>query len=123
MNRRNFLTSILGMAAGLTLDPERLLWRPGKLISIPTLRPPSLGEKLLAFDLHKFGYLTSEQLYRIVLPPPRNYYQTPVAHPKGSLVGSGASDRSGRVTPSAPQDSISRPRNPNGKRGGGQPGS
>jgi hypothetical protein len=32
MNRRGFLS----MLAGATLDPERLLWRPGaKLISIP----------------------------------------------------------------------------------------
>ena len=33
MNRRGFLGAIAG---GLVLDPERLLWRPGrKLISIP----------------------------------------------------------------------------------------
>lgn len=33
MNRRSFLATL---AAGLTLDPERLLWRPGaKMISIP----------------------------------------------------------------------------------------
>lgn len=33
MNRRNFIATL---AAGLALDPERLLWRPGaKLISIP----------------------------------------------------------------------------------------
>jgi hypothetical protein len=36
MNRRGFLGALL---AGATLDPERLLWRPGaKLISIPS--PP-----------------------------------------------------------------------------------
>jgi hypothetical protein len=35
MNRRGFL----GMLAGATLDPERLLWVPGrKLISIPRQR-------------------------------------------------------------------------------------
>jgi hypothetical protein len=33
MNRRGFLAALIG---GATLDPERLLWRPGaKLISIP----------------------------------------------------------------------------------------
>lgn len=34
MNRRNFLATLL---SGLTLDPEKALWVPGKkLISIPT---------------------------------------------------------------------------------------
>ena len=37
MNRRGFLGLL---SAALTLDPERLLWRPGaKLISIPQPRP------------------------------------------------------------------------------------
>ena len=36
MNRRGFLSALLGTGAAMTLDPERLLWRPGaKLISIP----------------------------------------------------------------------------------------
>jgi len=39
MNRRGFLSGLAAIAAGATLDPERLLWRPGaKLISIPA--PP-----------------------------------------------------------------------------------
>lgn len=38
MNRRNFLATLAGT---LTLDPERLLWRPGvKLISIPKAAIP-----------------------------------------------------------------------------------
>lgn len=32
MNRRGFLAALAGAAV---LDPERLLWTPGKLISIP----------------------------------------------------------------------------------------
>jgi hypothetical protein len=36
MNRRAFFSSLAAIAAGAVLDPERLLWRPGrKLISIP----------------------------------------------------------------------------------------
>jgi len=36
MNRRGFLTAIAAAVAGSTIDPERLLWVPGrKLISIP----------------------------------------------------------------------------------------
>lgn len=39
MNRRNFLGSLTAIAGTLTLDPERLLWRPGeKKIFIPA--PP-----------------------------------------------------------------------------------
>jgi hypothetical protein len=37
MNRRGFITTLL---AGAVLDPERLLWTPGKkLISIPQALP------------------------------------------------------------------------------------
>lgn len=36
MNRRGFFGLLAGAIAGATLDPERLLWVPGrKLISIP----------------------------------------------------------------------------------------
>ncbi len=36
MNRRGFLSMLGGTAAAMTLDPEKLHWRPGaKLISIP----------------------------------------------------------------------------------------
>ncbi len=36
MNRRHFITSLLGGAAALAFDPERLLWLPGaKRIFIP----------------------------------------------------------------------------------------
>jgi len=37
MNRRGFLAMLGGTAAAATLDPERLLWVPGrKTISIPS---------------------------------------------------------------------------------------
>ncbi len=29
MNRRGFISSLMGAAAGFALDPERLLWVPG----------------------------------------------------------------------------------------------
>ncbi len=42
-NRRNFL-QLLGLgAAGLVLDPEKLLWIPGqKTIFLPAIKPVSL---------------------------------------------------------------------------------
>ena len=40
MNRRQLLGTLLGAAAGLVLDPERLLWIPGqRKIFIPPLAP------------------------------------------------------------------------------------
>ena len=37
MNRRGFMSAFTGLAAGMALDPERLLWVPGaKTISIPS---------------------------------------------------------------------------------------
>ncbi len=37
MNRRQMLGYLAAAVAGSTLDPERLLWRPGaKLISVPS---------------------------------------------------------------------------------------
>lgn len=59
MNRRNFISALLGAA---TLDPERLLWVPGqKLISIP--KPFCVEvEHVAIFDLprdiiqHRFCY-------------------------------------------------------------------
>lgn len=41
MNRRGFFGALAAIAAAATLDPERLLWVPGKkLISIPAPAPP-----------------------------------------------------------------------------------
>lgn len=40
MNRRAFLATLTAAAAGLALDPEQLLWRPGaKTIFLPSARP------------------------------------------------------------------------------------
>jgi hypothetical protein len=40
MNRRGFLSALIGTGLSAAIDPERLLWEPGKkLISIP---PPKL---------------------------------------------------------------------------------
>jgi hypothetical protein len=49
MNRRGFFGAIAGIVAGATLDPERLLWRPGaKLISIPAPTNQLLTVELLS---------------------------------------------------------------------------
>lgn len=41
MRRRGFLGLLGSALAGATLDPERLLWRPGaKLISVPRIVTP-----------------------------------------------------------------------------------
>lgn len=48
MNRRSFLAAL----AGATLDPERLLWRPGqRLISIPTPQ----AKDAFAYLAHAWG--------------------------------------------------------------------
>lgn len=66
MNRRAFLSSLAAITAGATLDPERLLWRPGKLISIP--RPHKTYHLMRNFDVNsKFlddevGLLSAEIL-------------------------------------------------------------
>lgn len=56
MNRRGFLTALLSSAAAVAIDPERLLWVPGrKLISIPapasTLTMMPIGQRLNKGDI------------------------------------------------------------------------
>jgi hypothetical protein len=46
VNRRGFLA----MLAGASLDPERLLWKPGKLISIPKPSPIELYPNISELD-------------------------------------------------------------------------
>ena len=78
MNRRGFFSVLAGMAATATLDPERLLWVPGKkLISIPKPIPETWGAGLQFFTefperingLHTVGEslfaMTEGGLYRI----------------------------------------------------------
>ena len=43
MNRRGFLTALTTLGAGLTLDPERLLWVPGKVFSFASPAPVFFG--------------------------------------------------------------------------------
>lgn len=72
MNRRGFLGFIGAALAGATLDPERLLWEPGKkIISIPTvslgdfetmyLRPTAVA-MANAMDLDILNWVTAESL-------------------------------------------------------------
>lgn len=42
MNRRHALQLLLAGAAGLALDPERLLWTPKTMITVPAMPTPML---------------------------------------------------------------------------------
>lgn len=54
MNRRGFLGVMLGAVAGATLDPERLLWVPGrKVYSVPSAR------SLLNMEQFRMDYMRS----------------------------------------------------------------
>ena len=56
MNRRSFLSTMLG-AGAFALDPERALWVPGaKLISIPVPR--------IASPFDGFNWLSRFELFR-----------------------------------------------------------
>src|SRR5262245_320896 len=67
MDRRGFLTALIGAA---TLDPERLLWVPGKkLISIPSVKVfdwweqiPILTAKIVANNEELFSLQGSDLL-------------------------------------------------------------
>jgi hypothetical protein len=53
MNRRGFLTALIGAA---TLDPERLLWVPGKKsIFIPPVRSLDLNRMIVSETLKILG--------------------------------------------------------------------
>lgn len=57
MNRRGFLGAFLGAVAGATLDPERALWKPGKLISIP--KPAGVSIRYIrAFDISQLKIIS-----------------------------------------------------------------
>ena len=70
MNRRGFITSLI---TGAVLDPERLLWTPGrKLISIPSGKEIISGVWIGPFhpgeDLLRYTRFYTEQDF---LPPVR----------------------------------------------------
>lgn len=57
MNRRGFLSALLGTASALALDPERALFVPGKkLISIPKFTPALLQVSIVGLhrEHHQF---------------------------------------------------------------------
>ena len=47
MDRRAFLSGLLGAVAGAALDPEKLLWRPTKTIFIPPARTQFLTTSMV----------------------------------------------------------------------------
>lgn len=49
--RRGFLSSLLGVAATSTLDPDMLIWKPGKLISIPARKNTLISPSALTADM------------------------------------------------------------------------
>jgi len=76
MERRGFLKTLFGGATVMALDPERLLWVPGKkLISVPAVIPSALAgnhflttqqitfEMLKIFNKH-LTFVTSQQYSR-----------------------------------------------------------
>ncbi len=57
MKRRGFLGMLGAAIAGATLDPERLLWEPGKrLISIPTPRLVKVIRRAVSLRGGRFQY-------------------------------------------------------------------
>jgi len=65
MDRRSFITALLGTAAAMTLDPERILWRPNtKLISIPAALFSDIASQqdIMRSDL-PFLYMASSRLW------------------------------------------------------------
>ncbi len=68
MNRRAFLSSLAAFTATMALDPEKLLWVPGKkLISItkPSASLVVSGSEFSDGDIVTFG--NSTKMYRILL--------------------------------------------------------
>ncbi len=68
MNRRGFLGSLATFAAALTLDPEKLLWRPeAKTIFLPTTSPLSYGWTMVQGPA--WDRLSQAELYSSIMPP------------------------------------------------------
>lgn len=73
MNRRSFLTGLATLIGGAALDPERLLWVPGKkLISIPKpawtdLYPPRISNEMLMNWLNPAIDILDERIRREII--------------------------------------------------------
>jgi hypothetical protein len=66
VNRRGFLGALIAGAAAAAVDPERLLWVPGrKLISIPAPRVAMVAEILRIRQVGLFDRNTGEYLWRM----------------------------------------------------------
>jgi hypothetical protein len=66
MNRRGFITTLL---AGAVLDPERLLWTPGKkLISIPPAIPYTPLVPLNVVEMLKKIRVSGREHYMLMYP-------------------------------------------------------
>jgi hypothetical protein len=66
MNRRSFLQQAMLAASALAVDPERLLWTPGKkTIFAPKPAPLSLHPKAfsMAWPINRFDILTGWGYY------------------------------------------------------------
>lgn len=113
MDRRAFFGSLTAMIAGATLDPERLLWRPGaKLYSIPE---PQIGSamKLIQRALIEVRLtpqpLTKAQIDQaygemndlILSWSQEEYFSPNIQHPTSAFKGYNCS-KSGYISPGSP---------------------
>lgn len=83
INRRGFLGSLIATVGALTIDPEKLLWKPGeKTIFVPPLPPVPQWENLgyvevfsihdeIVFDLIDVTTLNSPHQFREYIPVQR----------------------------------------------------
>lgn len=75
MNRRAFLGSLAGALAGATLDPERLLWRPGAktIVDLGGIVPISLADPVsVTFDLDLPKLVCHPNAFALIWPEPRS---------------------------------------------------
>lgn len=64
MNRRGLMSAFTGLAAGMALDPERLLWVPGaKVISVPSPSPWPSNEKTIRAQLEFYRKINSQVFF------------------------------------------------------------
>jgi hypothetical protein len=74
MNRRSFFSSLAAFAATATLDPERLLWRPGaKTIFVPSLLTnPEIGISIKLLRSYDIGMMRASNRYDVIYLPVLN---------------------------------------------------